>query len=166
MATRFRGGEEYYARGDDGHTHRYVAKRGDRRPAKRRRPTKKLVRLRRGPYPVGEIIDAGDGTLLRVVSPHKGYVVRRGGGVRRPSTRWIQKALKYHKKGSLHRQIYRHGRRRAPTYVRRWVRAARGDIRAKIPMRVLRWARAQRGLLGQRARLAYTLRGLRRRRAR
>ncbi len=57
----------------------------------------------------------------------------------KPKRRWIQRALRKHKKGSLHRQL--------------GVPAGR-----KIPLSILRRAARQFGILGRRARLALTLR--------
>lgn len=69
---------------------------------------------------------------------------RRPTTKRRPKAkrRWIQKALRKHKKGSLHRQLG------VPTG-------------KKIPLSILRRAARQFGILGRRARLALTLRGMR-----
>jgi hypothetical protein len=66
---------------------------------------------------------------------------------RRNPKRWIQHALRHHKKGSLHRQLGI-------------------PVGKKIPLTVLRAAAKSPGLLGQRARLALNLRNLRRRKKR
>jgi len=60
---------------------------------------------------------------------------------KRGGKRWIQKALAKHKEGALHRQLH----------------IPLGEV---IPGTVLHRAAHQHGLLGKRARLAVTLRGL------
>jgi hypothetical protein len=72
---------------------------------------------------------------------------RRGSPRRRGKRKWIQHALRHHKKGSLHRQLGI-------------------PVGKKIPLTVLRAAAKSPGLLGQRARLALNLRNLRRRKSR
>lgn len=60
---------------------------------------------------------------------------------RRKNNRWIQRALRKHKRGTLHRML-------------------RVPIGKKIPLAKLRRAARAGGKLGQRARLALNLRGL------
>jgi len=62
---------------------------------------------------------------------------------RRQKTRWIQRALRKHKKGALHRQLG----------------IPEGEI---IPLALLRDASKAPGLLGQRARFALNLRKIKR----
>jgi len=59
--------------------------------------------------------------------------------------RWIQKALRKHKKGALHRQLG----------------IPEGEV---IPLLLLRDAAKEPGLLGQRARFAINVRGIRKHR--
>lgn len=60
---------------------------------------------------------------------------------RKKSNRWIQRAFKKSKRGSLHR-------------------ALGVPLKKRIPVAKLRWAAHQRGLLGKRARMVLNLRGL------
>lgn len=99
---------------------------------------------------IAEFCKANPDLCSRVRRMRAGETLFEGGGaagafeVRKISTskkRWIQRALKYHKKGALHRQL---------------------GIPAdeKIPIGVLKSAARKPGKLGRRARLALNLRNV------
>ncbi len=73
---------------------------------------------------------------------------RRG---KRKSKKWVKKALKYHTKGALHRQLRR-------------MRVRGVKMGKKIPTKILKRFMHETGKLGKRVRLALTMRGFKHKR--
>jgi hypothetical protein len=89
-----------------------------------------------GAFPETIEVEYSDGTVL---STDFSKLIHNPGSKKRGGNRWIQKALRHHKKGALHRQLH----------------VPAGE---KIPLRTLKAASHKPGKVGRRARLAMTLR--------